>query len=1591
MELAVSTSIIALLAVGGLAVMQQQNESDRLKETHAKMAVIKDALEGFVRTYEHLPCPADPRLLDSDADFGKSGFSPLTIDYLVESGKLTLAQADSFKLSAAMTDQSHYNDTSKACVNNDMDNLDRDGDGVGDFYNTGAIPTRTLNISDELAYDGWGRKFSYIVSNNAGSPVDFQDIEFRGNLRVVDMSGTNKTNIDNPPPLNDGATYVMISHGANGHRVAWRKNFDYASATPADSYPKFAGGAERQNTNHIKNRQIYIQNEKTENFDDITLFGTKSVLVPPKRVEAPTTIDDISCNNAEMIKNDPSLLQSIYDVDPSLSDNIEEVLEELSNMCHNTPTGFANFYKPSDVAGLTLWLDATDPDGDGVEPADGNIIEEWVDKSNSGSSAESSGTSTAATYRASGIGGIASLDFDTSTKLEIADRDVPTTNEDITELSLFVVLSMDSISGSPPLIEAYNNDWKLYFDYDTTLNQITPAFLTDTTDSFFPSGSIQQSTAADPKEYLFSLILKNGATAITHINGQDQALTPDPELSQNLGSIVIGDGFDGYVGEILTYGRALQEREWKGVESYLLRKWNMSEFISPTSYNCPEGMIFGPSNANPEGGCRCPDGQQLIMELGSLDACNPNDQSVGKCEGISEAPDYNNSPSNIASMSLWLDSNDCTTIKLAEDSLGQKRVTHWENKGGGLVREFLNTTPSLLDNPRYILSSDTGNINAKSTIHFDYTSTPNFLKAIKPGSHSLGIHGKDRFTVMAVIKMPPATQWDPTEEASIFAVNDSVSGFNPAFALTMSKTSPRPGFVLPNSSVLGLSSPMIRRYNDASYSAIDENLIIRAEYKNHLIGNHGADVFVNGLEWNSNDVYSLSSPDTAVTLSPFNYLLDPLAPIPEMETYYIGTGNAGSNPFDGYIAELMVFPNILSATQLSKIENSYLSDKWGIAIGADGGTVPWGVANDLQLWLDGSDQSTMKNGNACADNLTADNTDVVCWVDKKNDQWFSHFHNSDLGVSPSVDPPQFSPSKPGIMFDSSKKHYLSHDNTNTPDFATIPLDKSAIASGATLFFVTTPYTIPSSKRTIFSLNNKRATGNIHDGGYGFRTHNSKVVLALFSGYDGNVSNGGGYSEFKSSPGINASNERRLTTIVTGSNLRFYKDGQFYSAKALTPTGTMSSGPDMRINIGSPFYKNSNDTDDHWRGYVHEVIAYNRALTATELDMTHNYLSGKWGLGGFNLNSYPGNPRFVDNGHRPHINDTNNDTVFDYGGTRKFTWFDASDPFDGQDESGNPSPYNINDPASYSGIDSNDIDRMVNKFSGGGDDIDFAIRPPEFEINTSASTPHPAIRFDGGSSYENLIVGATMPTFASSGSSLVATPARQDGGDDTEYSKKNSFEIFMVLHVEDSAVEGAILSDSIRPDMDDEGENSGDWKESAFGIDGGQYVFEFNRPSNNGSDAGSGRMPLLPPTGSKEILRFTYDYDWSRGDPEKVIVTLHQNGSGNVSGGQFSKNEIALDNDPTKLGWVDVNFNTIGNTEPLYDDGGTEIADAFEGVFKGWFHEFINIDNGKLSNQFTLDPRSSADPNYLNDAEMIECYLGKKWDIPVNHQGGKSCP
>lgn len=184
LEVTIVLAVLAVVLAGVLPYLTEATKSKDADETITRLDKIEEALLGYYLERGFIPCPSDisaPLSANPGLDWG---------------GQFGVADAVGCATITTMTS----------------------GTARG-----GGVPTRTLDLPDEYAFDGWGRRITYNIdtsANQTGYPTG-------SGLTVNDGTGGSA--------ITSTAGYVLISHGPNGHGAYLRGGEASNSVTRLDS------------------------------------------------------------------------------------------------------------------------------------------------------------------------------------------------------------------------------------------------------------------------------------------------------------------------------------------------------------------------------------------------------------------------------------------------------------------------------------------------------------------------------------------------------------------------------------------------------------------------------------------------------------------------------------------------------------------------------------------------------------------------------------------------------------------------------------------------------------------------------------------------------------------------------------------------------------------------------------------------------------------------------------------------------------------------------------------------------------------------------------------------------------------------------------------------------------------------------------------------------------------------------------------------------------------------------------------------------------------------------------------------------------
>lgn len=1131
-ELAISTSILAMLAVGGLSVMGKKNEADNIKETYDKLAKIESTLKSYIRENNFVPCPSAPLVPSSNQLFG----------YSVA-----------------------YNTTSKICSNDASD------DGTGDTdinisgglsaadiltNSTGAVPVRTLGLPDDYMYDGWDRKFTYRISDSAGASADFNLSTFHGDIAIVDRKGINKTDINNLPPNNNGAVYVIISHGNNGKDVAWKKN-----STTAPS--GLATGAEKKNTNHAT--KSYVQAPKTETFDDIVEYGLKKDVIQPYNALSPIDLDQLTCENAAQLLKEGRISLNAFatSTTTALADQVYSNALKLSKLCESSLT---ERKLPSSFRGLTLWFDSDDNStvfSDStcatLAVAGSNTVGCWQDKSGNNNNATQSVAGSRPPYTANQINSKNAL-VPASDHMTISDS----ASLDSIQNNTFFFVSEPSALGNASIFNKRPSGTPVHFLYALSATYGYQQFDSNLTSYFssspHPIGRASILTwsirLSSPVKYF-----ENGEKLTDSSSSIPASLTPD-----NNPAYLFADPpgssypFNGKVGEVILYNTTLSDTERGGVELYLADKWNIALNTDKTEL-CAAGMEFIKSTAHPEGACQCKnDSGNMGQELTKDSACFYG-KAFNKCVSTN-APQYKSPPQG-AGLALWLDGNDCTTITLTGNS---GAVTKWADKS---PNKF-DATPPLPDSsnkPTYTPKAT----NSISTLNFDGTDD-----VLTLGSNYI-YSNNDGLAIFATARSDKSG----SDGGYIFDfgfLDDDSFGMSFTTSLAKSNTPTNHGGDQVVSGTLKKASTDFTLLNmDVKFGAA-----LSGKLNLFMDGNNVAKTDISNTQLTNAEIEESLTRDLLrgpVTIgTPSSTLL------------------ASTRFFDGDIGEVIVYDKKLTNYESLKIEN-YLADKWGVVNRPDD-------ISSLELWLDANDLTTLFTSSDCTTTTgLANNAAIGCWKDKsKNSNNAIHATpaNRPLLLTSSIN------SKPALDFNGTN-HYLTITNHASLD----------IINDFTIFTVVQPDVVntPSRQGIFYKSEAPDVADEYCQYCISLGNYNDTSTNKLWFQYYGPTYASPDYLDGNQI--ISATTPYLASASVSSGNtpnIIFYINGE-NSPNSIIKDVNNRTGEQIIIGANNEYdlFDSTSYIENNFNGKISEILFFSKELSTSEREYVEQYLGYKWGI------------------------------------------------------------------------------------------------------------------------------------------------------------------------------------------------------------------------------------------------------------------------------------------------------------------------------------------------------------------------------------------
>ena len=269
--------IISIVSIGLIEIFAATIQKAQFKQTVAKMEAIQKALYEYRLAFNRLPCPGDATIAINAANFGMEAGSLVNSAWVPTYG-------DCFSTG-----------TVRANFTYNTSNITNTSPPLAAQYPVeGMVPTKTLGLPDDYAFDGWGRRFMYAVSKDMTQNGAFSAVLASDSLKRMTVN-----TVTQPPPTisnkSTQAAEVLISFGPNGHG-AYPRNGGTARVSVGSSNAYEWDNCDCDSNAGAKGLDgVFVQIDPANpfnGFDDLVYFSTRGDYLRPANIMAqPFTTD----------------------------------------------------------------------------------------------------------------------------------------------------------------------------------------------------------------------------------------------------------------------------------------------------------------------------------------------------------------------------------------------------------------------------------------------------------------------------------------------------------------------------------------------------------------------------------------------------------------------------------------------------------------------------------------------------------------------------------------------------------------------------------------------------------------------------------------------------------------------------------------------------------------------------------------------------------------------------------------------------------------------------------------------------------------------------------------------------------------------------------------------------------------------------------------------------------------------------------------------------------------------------------------------------------------------------------------------------
>ena len=271
------------------------------------------------------------------------------------------------------------------------------------------------------------------------------------------------------------------------------------------------------------------------------------------------TLPATDSNSTELqISRSPLTNTDLLNVWYWLLANDDAGITRKNEIIHKTETPLASGFSPKNIAGIQLWLDANDVDGDDQNDSIANDtkISNWSDKAGGDHNATQSTSSQMPTYKANSRNGKATLLFE-------SDYDSLATTLNLSK-PYTVIAVFNGLDASYGRAVQGSNNW-LIGPYQGKIAHYAGSWV-----------SLNKPLVIG--SYYIATAVNDGSSSKFFVNGQD--MTQSPNYIGNPGVIHIGgrpnDRMNGHIAEVIAYNQSLGSSDINNIGKYLSGKWEVS-------------------------------------------------------------------------------------------------------------------------------------------------------------------------------------------------------------------------------------------------------------------------------------------------------------------------------------------------------------------------------------------------------------------------------------------------------------------------------------------------------------------------------------------------------------------------------------------------------------------------------------------------------------------------------------------------------------------------------------------------------------------------------------------------------------------------------------------------------------------------------------------------------------------------------------------------------------------------------------------------------------------------------------------------------